>query len=127
MKTFEPSGRMKSGLLMSSPSAKNATFTPLPVASCCAEGVLGSSNAVLVVCSASGSSSGLLGLLGQTPGTGVPLGAVAEVRALGPEAAGRARRITASGTTFATALFALSFLASAADTLAENAFSTVYW
>ena len=66
MNTWLPSGRMKSGLLMSSPSAKNATLTPLPVASDCAWGVLGSSKAVCVVWSASGSSRGLLGSVGHT-------------------------------------------------------------
>ena len=57
---------MKSGLLMSRPSARKATVTPLPVAICCAEGVALLLNAVWVTCRASGSSSGLAGLLGQT-------------------------------------------------------------
>src|SRR5690348_11292647 len=56
---------MKSGLLTSMPSASQATLTPAPVASACACGVDGLSNAVLVVWSASGSSSGLAGSVGQ--------------------------------------------------------------
>jgi hypothetical protein len=65
MNTCDPSDRMKSGLFGSRPSAKNATFTPLPVARFCACGVLASMNAVFVVCSVSGSSSGLAGSVGQ--------------------------------------------------------------
>ena len=82
-----------------------------------------------MVCSASGSSSGLLGSVGQVPATGVPLGAVgpaalwARVRVL----TGFGSRITASGTTLATDLLALSFAASAPETRAEKPFSTVYW
>src|SRR5689334_3229602 len=69
---------MKSGLLMSMPSAIHATLTPAPVARLCACGVEASLKAVLVVCSASGSSSGLAGSLGQ-----MSVDAAAAFRALG--------------------------------------------
>ena len=42
-----------------------ATLTPAPSTMFCACGVAGSLNAVCVVCSASGSSSGLAGSVGQ--------------------------------------------------------------
>ncbi len=128
MKTFDPSGRMKSALFGSRPSAKKATFTPAPVASAWACGVLESEKAVWVVWSASGSSSGLLGSDGHVPATGVPLGAVgpAALRATVRVLAGFGSRITASGTTLATALLALSLAASAFDMRAEKPFSTVY-
>src|SRR5215475_7996718 len=46
---------------MSRPSAMNATFTPEPSTMFCACGVLLFWNAVFVICSASGSRSGLVG------------------------------------------------------------------
>src|SRR5438477_12127711 len=62
---------MKSGLLMSRPSAIQATFTPVPATMFCACGVELLSNAVLVTCRASGWSSGWLGSLGHVVLCGV--------------------------------------------------------
>src|SRR5262252_8881681 len=56
---------MKSGLLMSTPSAMYATVTPVPSTMFCACGVEVLSKAVFVTCSASGCSSGWPGSLGQ--------------------------------------------------------------
>src|ERR1700709_2407634 len=56
---------MKSGLFGLIASAMKATLVPLPVVSCWAVLAFGSSEAVLVSCSASGSRSGLLGSVGQ--------------------------------------------------------------
>src|SRR5690349_17602908 len=94
---------MKSGLLMSMPSAIQATFTPAPVASDWACGAAGSLNALLVVCSASGSSSGLLGSDGQV-GVATPE-ACAAPAAAGADASGLigALVIGRSGKTAATA------------------------
>src|SRR5581483_7908276 len=73
---------MNSGLFGSSGSAMKAIFTPLPVAYCEACGTLGSVKAVLLTCRASGSSSGLLGSVGQVPGA-VLTAALAVLLALG--------------------------------------------
>src|SRR5260370_460045 len=57
---------MKSGLLMSMPSAMKATSTPVPLNRLWACGTVVSLKAVLVSWSASGSSNGLAGSDGQT-------------------------------------------------------------
>ena len=110
------------------PSAKKATFTPSPVARLCACGVLGSLKAVCVVWSASGSSSGLLGSVGQVPGPGCRSAPwTGGARATVPGLAGFGSVITASGTTLATALLWRSLAASPAEMRAANAFSVVNW
>ena len=70
---------MKSGLLMSMPSAMKATLTPVPSTMVCACGTEVSENAVFVTCSASGSSSGLAGSLGQTELSGTTVAALTAV------------------------------------------------
>ena len=119
MNTLLPSGLMKSGLLTSRPSARKATFTPLPVESCCAVGVDRSVEAVLVSCRASGSSSGLAGLVGQTLLETTPLTAV-DV----PERSGSTSLTALSGTTAATDGSARSLACSAALAVAAKALTT---
>src|ERR1044071_5538340 len=128
MKTCEPSGRMKSGLLMSTPSAKNATLTPAPVARFAACGIDGSLNATCMVCSASGSSSGFDGSDGQMPLCGVvglPGSNDDGAATLGPEAVGDgALLIAASGITAATRGSASSRCCAPAETIAAKPLST---
>src|SRR4051794_16280667 len=110
---------MKSGLLMSTPSASQATLMPRPVTRLCACGVLLVENAVLVSCRASGSSSGLAGSVGQTDGdTAV---GVADDGAAAGAAAGLL--ICRSGYTAATVGSAAMSASWVLSTVAENPFS----
>src|SRR5271155_2997801 len=125
-------GRMKLMLLGSTPSAIQATLTPAPVKpSERAVRADGSVKSVLVTCSASGSRS-TAPLAPHAPGItlgvregplGVALGAedgplgVRPVPRLGDT---RGRRITASGTTIATAGFALRRVTWSSETVAAN-------
>jgi hypothetical protein len=125
--TLLPSARMKSVRFGSLPSAMNATVTPLPVAICCAVGTLGSSDAVRVLCNASGSSSGFDGSVGQMPGAAA---AAARGAALRGVAAGVAPTTGAmltvrSGSTAATAGSAASASACAAVTVAAKPLTLV--
>ncbi len=109
----------------SRPSANVATFTPEPSARFAAWGVLGSSNAVCVVCRASGSSNGLLGSLGQRV---CPLGVVAPARgdfvdAIDRALIGAGSCTIASGMTCLTAASRWSAVRSFLDTVAANALS----
>src|SRR5579859_3769229 len=59
-------------MLGSSPSGNTAILTPLPVARSCAAGLVAPGpKSTFMTWSASGSSSGLLGSVGQTPGAAV--------------------------------------------------------
>ncbi len=117
---------------MSNPSANVATLTPVPVARFCAWGVLGSSNAVCVVCSASGSSSGLAGSAGHrvwplgvvVPGAAAR-GAFAAALAAG-SVIGPGSCTTVSGITCLTAASRAKALRSPAETFAANALSAWY-
>ena len=106
---------MKSALFGSTPSARKATRTPLPVEIRCAA-------VVWVRSSASGSSSGLLGSVGQTrfdTGPGAAFDGLSRF--------GLGALISLSGTTAATDGSAASAAASAAGTAVANAFATCSW
>jgi hypothetical protein len=121
----------ESGLLMSTPSAKNATFTPAPVTRFAACGVDWSSKATCIVCRASGSSSGFAGSVGQIPLCGVvglPGSADAGFRPLEPDVAGAWIGLTiASGMTAATPGSAASRVCTLVETVAAKPLRTVNW
>src|SRR5262245_11104606 len=113
---------MKSGLLMSMPSAIQATLTPEPSTMFCACGVDLSRNAVCVVCSASGSSNGFDGSDGQI----VDVSVVApDAPAVGGAVSVVGRAIGRSGTMAATAGFDASELIWAGVMFAANPFTNV--
>src|SRR5215475_5214839 len=120
--TWLPSGRMKSGLLMSMPSAIHATLTPVPSTMFCACGVDLSRYAVCVVCNASGSSNGFDGSDGQLVDVSV---AVADVPAALPVVSNVGRAIGRSGRIAATAGFAATADACAAVMLAAKPLTKV--
>src|SRR5690348_15582581 len=113
---------MKSGLLMSIPSATNATLTPWPVASDAAW-------SAWMIDSASGSTMGLDGLVGQI--CWPPFGTVGDAlrgprRDSPPVIPGFGRWTNVSGRTCATAEFAASLARSVFDTVAAKALTVLY-
>src|SRR5256885_5402004 len=120
---------MKSGFFGSRPSAIQPTVTPLPVASWCAWGRRASVNSVWVVCSASGSSSGLVGSLGQLPGStrsgpaAGPACALIVSMSFLPSGCGRVSRSGATAATFGSACIWATW---AGDMLAANPLITEY-
>ncbi len=112
---------MKSGLLMSIPSATNATFTPWPVASDWAW-------SAWMIDSASGSTSGLFGSVGQI--CWPPFGTLGVAlrgpsRDAPPVRPGLGRWTNVSGSTRATEEFAARLARSAFDTVAANALTVL--
>ena len=112
---------MKPELLMSIPSATNATFTPWPVASDCAW-------SAWMIDRASGSTSGLFGSVGQI--CCPPFGTLGvALRGPRPEAPpvtpGFGRWTKVSGSTWATEELAARLARSVFDTVAANAFTVL--
>ena len=115
---------MKFTLLGSTPSAIQATFTPVPVMpSERAVGWCGLSESVLVSERPSGASC-TWPFLPQAPGITLGVRDVPEAAAVAAGCAGGAIRMVTSGTTSATAGLALSRDSSPADTVAAREFTS---